>query len=182
MTNQEAIKAIKANYPTGGYYNLCQALDMAISALEQEPMREFTEEEAKAYSEALDKMYKPTGFNVFDEPCGDAISRDYAMRRFSEEAYPIVHGINSHDIGMTLYGIRQLLQELPLVNPQEPKTGHWIKKNGYNDCSECGSHIVGEWDYCPKCGAKMVKPKESEEISDRNMKMWEEIFKAESEE
>lgn len=34
---------------------------------EQEPMREFTKEEAKAYSKALDKMYKPTGFNVFEE-------------------------------------------------------------------------------------------------------------------
>lgn len=40
-------------------------------------MREFTEEEAEAYSKALDKMYKPTGLNVNDliEPCDDAISR-----------------------------------------------------------------------------------------------------------
>lgn len=44
-------------------------IDRIFKALEQEPMREFTEEEAKAYSKALDKMYKPTGFNVFDEPC-----------------------------------------------------------------------------------------------------------------
>ena len=38
MTNEEAIKAIKANYPSGGYEDLRQALDMAIKALEQEPI------------------------------------------------------------------------------------------------------------------------------------------------
>lgn len=38
MTNEEAIKAIKANYPSGGYEDLRQALDMAINALEQEPI------------------------------------------------------------------------------------------------------------------------------------------------
>ena len=47
------------------------------------------------------------------------------------------------------------------ITPQEPKIGHWIKKDGYSDCSECGSHIVTEWDYCPKCGAKMIKSQES---------------------
>ena len=34
MTNEEAIKAIKANYPSGGYEDLREALDMAIQALE----------------------------------------------------------------------------------------------------------------------------------------------------
>ena len=50
----------------------------------------------------------------------------------------------------------------------EPKTGHWIEKDGfdgdvYYDCSECGESwttIEGTpWDngmnYCPNCGAKM---------------------------
>ncbi len=34
MTKKEAIKTIKANYPSGGYERLCEALDMAIEALE----------------------------------------------------------------------------------------------------------------------------------------------------
>lgn len=51
---------------------------------------------------------------------------------------------------------------------QEPKTGHWIEKDGYDgdtyyDCSECGESwttIEGTpWNngmkYCPNCGAKM---------------------------
>ena len=35
MTNEEAIKAIKANYPSGGYEDLCEALDIAIKALSE---------------------------------------------------------------------------------------------------------------------------------------------------
>ena len=58
------------------------------------------------------------------------------------------------------------------VLKQEPKTGHWIKKDGfdgdvYYDCSECGESwttVEGTpWqngmNYCPNCGARM----ESEE-------------------
>ena len=37
---KEAIEVIKSNYPTSGYYMLCEALDMAISALEKQiPMK-----------------------------------------------------------------------------------------------------------------------------------------------
>ena len=53
---------------------------------------------------------------------------------------------------------------------QEPKTGHWIAKEneemktvGYF-CSECDLPMETEkrTDFCPNCGAKMVKPQESE--------------------
>jgi hypothetical protein len=60
---------------------------------------------------------------------------------------------------------------------QEPKTGHWIEKDGfdgdvYYDCSECGESwttIEGTpWqngmDYCPNCGCRMFEPQESEDI------------------
>ena len=53
---------------------------------------------------------------------------------------------------------------------QEPKTGHWIEKDGfdgdtYYDCSECGESwttIEGtpwdnEFNYCPNCGCRMVE-------------------------
>lgn len=51
---------------------------------------------------------------------------------------------------------------------QEPKTGHWIEKDGfdgdvYYDCSECGESWItiegtpwdNAWNYCPNCGARM---------------------------
>ena len=53
---------------------------------------------------------------------------------------------------------------------QQPKTGHWIEEEvfdgelGYR-CSECGELFWlesgtpkdNEYDFCPKCGAKMVE-------------------------
>ena len=36
MTREEAIKTIKANYPSGGYEDLRQALDMAVEALQEQ--------------------------------------------------------------------------------------------------------------------------------------------------
>ena len=49
----------------------------------------------------------------------------------------------------------------------EQKTGHWIKENPFmlSECSECGNKAFGyngfdetRTDYCPSCGAYMVKP------------------------
>ena len=50
---------------------------------------------------------------------------------------------------------------------QEPnKTGHWKRISSdkyvqhaqyYYRCSECGGDIIGEHNYCPNCGAKMVE-------------------------
>lgn len=63
------------------------------------------------------------------------------------------------------------IHELPPVNPQ-PKAGHWIALENRFDlgdrvkCSECGQvFVVGDdvsRHYCPNCGAKMIKPQESE--------------------
>ena len=151
------------------------ALDIIDKYAEQEPMREFTEEEAKAYSKALDKMYKPTGFNVFDEygnykypsdveltepntatsmPCDDVVSR--------QAVYEILDGNWNTDF------LRAEVEKLPSVRPQE-QTGHWIGVNPMVDtliCSECGENIISEEfksNYCPNCGAKMVEQQESED-------------------
>ena len=56
------------------------------------------------------------------------------------------------------------LNELPSVNPQEPKTGHWKRismdlyvqhATAYYQCSECGEKVIGEHNYCQFCGARM---------------------------
>ena len=44
MTAQEAIKAIKDNKPTSGYYILCEALDVACEALEKQIPKKMKEE------------------------------------------------------------------------------------------------------------------------------------------
>ena len=48
---------------------------------------------------------------------------------------------------------------------QEPKTGHWIRRNAFLvpwKCSECNYESERYDNYCPYCGAKM----ESEEKND----------------
>ena len=63
MTNEEAIKAIRANYPSGGYEDLCEALEMAIKALEESRWIPVTERlpEKEGY-------YLTTKIIDFDEP------------------------------------------------------------------------------------------------------------------
>lgn len=45
---------------------------------------------------------------------------DFAKRAY-EVAYPVVHGLNDHERGLTLMGIAQLLDEQPTVHEN-----HWI--------------------------------------------------------
>ena len=46
---REAIETIKSNYPTSGYYMLCEALDTAIEALEKQLPKK-PKEEKDAYT------------------------------------------------------------------------------------------------------------------------------------
>lgn len=51
-----------------------------------------------------------------------------------------------------------------------------------NVCKKCGKPLtIFEGWICLECEKAEQEPQESEEISDTNLKMWEEIFKAESE-
>ena len=194
MTREEAIEVIEQDIPCELDTDLIEALEMAIKALEQMPvtttageggviyypqvegvtptvikqesMREFTEEETKAYSKALDKIYKPTGFNAFNELCEDAISRQ-AVLDLVVTNHRELNGIN-----VVMYSpLCKDIKQLQPVTPQ-PKTGHWIvdrddsrrwdKVRFY--CSECGKwQTYGKTEYCPSCGARMIEPQESED-------------------
>lgn len=52
-----------------------------------------------------------------------------------------------------------LITYMDPVNPQEPKTGHWINHQEgrwiYAKCSECETVHDTQTNYCPNCGAKM---------------------------
>ena len=47
------------------------------------------------------------------------------------------------------------------------KTGYWVERidsygNRYGECTECGKYqYAGHLDYCPFCGAKMLKEGEA---------------------
>jgi len=141
-------------------------------AIEQEHLRELTEEEVKAYSKALDKMYKPTGFNVFNDSCEDAVSRQAALNSLIDNTH-----LDGYDLAEALDAIENK-EKLPTVTPQQ-KYGKWIKHPEietsapeylmFYECSECGDKQcfcksnIHKKRFCNNCGAKMVGPQESED-------------------
>ena len=107
------------------------------------------------------------------EPCSDAISRqavlDMQYRIDDSATLSTRDVVNVDDI-----------EDLPSVNPQEPKTGHWVEENVNGGgrkifCSECGcpppfEHIstgdvysasgygvINKTKFCPNCGIKMER-------------------------
>ena len=157
MTNQEAIKIIedecehiKSHLKCKGkaeeYYkelgDMCIAFYMAINALEQ-------------------------------EPSGDLISRQ-AVVEFVEYIQSIKDKHNNEGSPINYGTICDIVIEgwnllkLPSVNPQEPKIGRWTEEDMFDGdvayrCSECnelfwiesGTPKDNEYNFCPKCGAKM---------------------------
>ena len=145
MTNEECIQELKeelkeVNTWVAIYANdkkVCipkekrkKALDMAIKALEQ-------------------------------EPCEDAISREEAINEMSNALKRVF--VEHRDIA------EKAMNKLPPVTPQ-PKIGHWIEEEVFDGevaykCSECGGLFElengtpkdNEYNFCPKCGARMVE-------------------------
>lgn len=150
MTREEAIAILnhakgQTEYPHGAYGI---ALDMAIKALEQEPI---------CPSHGIDCEDCP----AYD-PCGDVISRQ-AMHIELEKW--ITYGEYEYS-NATKY-LYDRIDRLPSVKPQEPKTGHWIEPTSdmiHNHicgsceviCSSCNENAIDEYKYCPNCGAKMI--------------------------
>jgi len=91
------------------------------------------------------------------QPCEDIVSRSESIKKFNEVAYPIVHGINNHDKGLTLTGIEQVMNEMPPVQPDRPK-GKWIEieidaGEFIYKCTKCGMRVINPYKYCPICGS-----------------------------
>ena len=152
MTREEAIEILKTLKPnmrfddTGWLYTE-QALEMAISALEQEPTDDATLKDIFC----MGCEYKDA------EPCEDAISREAVIKLFN--------GNIGSEAALILHKVKQL----PSVTQ---KPGKWINdKDDMPTCSECGyipqyDRAIDDYEYsnyCPSCGAKMVEPQESED-------------------
>ena len=161
-----------------------EAFNKAIEALEQEPSEDTvsTKEVMKILTALMSEAGKDGKLILSDakemimdlpnvqpkqEPCDDVVSRAKVQTALmmSKDAY-LYRGHPTIRISDAVQAIR----ELPSIRPQE-QTGHWIIDKGSLDafygevckCSKCGVESIGESDYCPYCGAKMVEPQESEE-------------------
>ena len=127
-----------------------------------------TQTKLAVYREVLEHLeeieQEPSNNSIKTELKGDMISRQAVCK--------IIDDIRDCISVEGYWALLERLKKLPPVNPQ-PKTGHWIEKDGfdgdtYYDCSECGESwttIEGTpWNngmkYCPNCGAKMVEPPE----------------------
>lgn len=153
MTREEALKILKETDRVG--VNIIKAND-----------EESCEYNAKSY-EALDMAIKA----LEQEPCEDAISRQAA------------NDIVRHECGEWKGLAKEIVKQfngLPPVTPQEPKTGHWIEGQTDNPnihnilCSCCfegylskghanSQYTKEKFQWCPKCGAKMIESQESED-------------------
>lgn len=57
-----------------------------------------------------------------------------------------------------------LLHDMPAVDVSPVVHGRWIEDHDYLKCAKCGVMVkwdftffdIGDWNYCPNCGAKMV--------------------------
>lgn len=76
--------------------------------------------------------------------------------------------------------MRDDIKTLSSVKPQE-RTGHWkrISIDKYSEhakywyrCDRCGEHNLGNTDWCPNCGARMVEPKLSENPTGSKDVIW----------
>ena len=92
----------------------------------------------------------------------DLISRDAVLKEIN-----CWIGSGEYKYAMSERFLLDRIKQLPSVNPQEPKTGHWTHdgshwKNRFI-CSECGYKLFDEpTNYCPTCGAKMESESDKE--------------------
>lgn len=102
------------------------------------------------------------------------VDKNDALRIFDENCYPIIYDETSIERGMTITGIRQVLDEAMSVNKNIDETilrrhAYWKPEHhgGFSPggnplyrCSNCnwifGTHMLHpNYRYCPECGSVM---------------------------
>ena len=100
----------------------------------------------------------------------DLISRQAAIDFIKDHSYPVRYNNTSIEQGMTITGIEQALNEMPIIQPKQ-KTGRWSKQMLFDDgyggkkvgyiCSACRKYVPFKGNYCGNCGAKMESDDEA---------------------
>lgn len=138
--------------------DLYYAVEKGIEALETIPKYK------DAYNKGWDDGAKATYEHLKmceEEQGGDLISRDMALEKMADY---VASGYANSVEDFEEYS--RIICQLPSVNSQEPKTGHWIDKfAGVYRCSCCRETIEIDteidypngitFNYCPNCGTRM---------------------------
>lgn len=122
---KETITELRDNDGTGTQQEICKFLVNYMDILEEQ-MRRPTPEERESIEKYVKSISKPTGVNFWDlvqEPCEDAISRQAANILVDELARAISDERCYISRGRSTASIMQDILDLPPVKPQE-KTGH----------------------------------------------------------
>ena len=90
------------------------------------------------------------------------IDGDKLFQTIAEHDYPLSDWLHSTDRGMFTKGIKQAIDEQPMVDAVPVIHATWedhlTKRSGKHDyyqCSACGCASNDLKAYCPRCGAKM---------------------------
>ena len=83
------------------------------------------------------------------------ISRDTAIARLTR--------LEVTDKLATMADAKREIADMPAADVAPVRHGHWIEDHDYLKCPECSVMVkwdftffdIGNWDYCPNCGAKM---------------------------
>ena len=79
------------------------------------------------------------------------------------EALADFEASNAENPCWTPQRVKTLLLRQPAADVAEVVHGRWIEDHDYLKCPECGVMVkwdftffdIGNWNYCPNCGAKM---------------------------
>lgn len=164
--NEKTRKTLPQNTVAyNAYTKEIEYLELAIKALKQmeggtecEALEQKQKTDTWSIKDVADTLAKH-GLIAEQETCEDAVSRQAVIELC--EGWWLGH-TKEDDFATEI-------RALPSVNPQEPKTGHWIKTpidvmgDGYMwYCNKCEHKVYQDSsrpypseNYCPNCGAKM---------------------------
>jgi hypothetical protein len=102
----------------------------------------------QALNMAIKALEHPEQNVIAVVPCGDCISRQA--------------GLDLVGADWKYEGLESDIENLPSVNPQEPKMEHWIlhtdaSGNSWHACPACGHIAYTLTRFCPDCGAAMME-------------------------